>query len=142
MAAGQLRARQLSMWMVVALLLALFYPSRQVPDLAWMLIPLWSLASLEVARALNVPRADRREVLGAVALSFLILTFMWLDFLALRRPGIPPEQTQLRVWLLAGSFFLLVISLLLVGVGWSRSLAYGHGVGARGASWVSIRSAC
>ena len=120
---GKLRARQLSLWMLVALLLVLFYPSSQVADLAWMLIPLWTLASLEVARALNVPREDRREVLGAVALSFLILAFMWLDFLALRRPGVPTDQTQLRVWLLAGSFLLLVVSLLLVAVGWSRRIA-------------------
>jgi hypothetical protein len=87
---------------------------------------LWSLASLEVVRRLNIEPADRREVLGAVALSVIILTFMWLDFLALRRPGIPPEQTMLRTWLLIGSFFLLVISLLLVGVGWSlRAARYG-----------------
>ena len=76
---------------------------------------------------LNVEPADRREVLGAVALTCIILTFMWLDFLALRRPGIPPEQTLLRTWLLIGSFFLLVISLLLVGVGWSpRSRCTAH----------------
>lgn len=120
---GSLRIRALSMWMVVALLLALFYPSRQVPDLAWMLIPLWSLAALEIVRRLNVEPGDRREVLGTVALSFIILTFMWLDFLALRRPGLPPEQVTLRAWLLVGSFFLLVVSLLLVGAGWSIGAA-------------------
>jgi len=120
---GSLRIRALSMWMVVALLLALFYPSRQVPDLAWMLIPLWALASLEVVRRLNIEPADRREVLGAVALTCILLTFMWLDYLALRRPGIPPEQTLLRTWLLIGSFLLLVVSLLLVGAGWSIGAA-------------------
>jgi hypothetical protein len=123
---GSIRIRRLSLWLVVALLLALFYPSRQVPDLAWMLIPLWSLASLEVVRRLKVEPADRGEMLGAVALTCIILTFMWLDFLALRRPGIPPEQTLMRTWLLIGSFLLLVVSLLLVGVGWSvRAARYG-----------------
>lgn len=117
------RARRLSVWMLVALLLTLFYPSRQVIDLAWMLIPLWALASLELARALNLPREDRREVLAAVALSCIILVFAWLDFLALRRPGLLPDQVELRVWLLIGSLFLLLVSLLLVAVGWSVQAA-------------------
>lgn len=120
---GKSLARRLSVWMLVAFLLAIFYPSHQAEDLVWMLIPLWTLASLEMARALNVPREDRREVLGAVALCSLILVFMWLDFLALRRPGVPADQAQLRLWLLVGSFLLLAISLLLVAVGWSKRIA-------------------
>ena len=117
------RSRRLSVWMLVAFLLVLFYPSSQVGDLAWTLIPLWTLAALEVARALNVRREERREVLGAVALSFLILAFMWMDFLTLRRPGIAGDEAQMRLWLLVGSFLLLAVSLLLVAVGWSRRIA-------------------
>jgi len=120
---GRSRLRRLSVWMLVAFLIALFYPSRQVGDLAWMLIPVWGLASLELARALNIPPRDRREVLGAVALSVIILMFMWLDFLALRGQGVPADQAQTRAWLLAGSFLLLLISLLLVAVGWSLRIA-------------------
>jgi 4-amino-4-deoxy-L-arabinose transferase-like glycosyltransferase len=120
------RVRRLSLWMLVALLLALFYPSHQATDLAWMLVPLWALASLEAARNLNVRPHDRREVLGAVALSFIILVFIWLNFLQLIRPMIPPGQITARIWLLLGSLFLLVVSLLLVAVGWSiRAAQYG-----------------
>jgi hypothetical protein len=111
------------MWMLVAFLVAFLNPSHQVADLAWMLIPMWTLASLEMARALNVPREDRREVMGAVALSFLLLVFMGMNFLALRRPGLAGDQTQLRLWLLVGSFVLLTVSLLLVAVGWSPRVA-------------------
>ena len=113
------RVRRLSTWMVVALLVAIFMPAREVTDLAWMLIPLWSLASLEAARQLNIGPADRREVLGAVALTSVILVFAWLDYLALLRPGMALDQIALRTWLLGGSLFLLAVSLLLVGVGWS-----------------------
>ena len=120
---NSLRVRRLSVWMVVALLLAVFYPSRQVIDLGWMLIPLWALASLEVARSLDVRPGERWEVSGAVALICVILVFIWLDFLVLTRPGTPPEQALLRSWLLAGAFLLLVVSLLLVGVGWSIRIA-------------------
>jgi len=113
------RATRLSLWALVALLLALFYPARQVSDLAWMLIPLWSLAALELARNLNVFSAERVEVLGVVGLSVLILSFSWLDFLALNQTAMPSDQATLRAWLLFGSLFLLVMSILLVAVGWS-----------------------
>ncbi len=128
-AQGKSRARRLSLWMLVAFLLVIFSPSHHVEDLVWMLIPLWALAALEVARALNVRREDRREVLGAVVVSLLVLVFMWLDFLALRRPGVPGDQTGLRVWLLVGAFLLLAVSLLLVAVGWSKRIA------TNGATW-------
>ena len=113
------RATRLSLWALVALLLALFYPARQVSDLAWMLIPLWSLAALELARNLKVFSEERVEVLGVVGLSVLILAFSWLDFLALNQTAMPSDQANLRAWLLFGSLFLLVMSVLLVAVVWS-----------------------
>ena len=113
------RATRLSLWALVALLLALFYPARQVSDLAWMLIPLWSLAALELSRNLKIFNEERVEVLGVVSLSVLILAFSWLDFLALNQTAIPSASANLRAWLLFGSLFLLVMSILLVAVGWS-----------------------
>ncbi|MCL4530929.1 MAG: hypothetical protein M1282_16160 [Chloroflexi bacterium] len=117
------RAVRLSLWMLVALLVVLFYPARQVSDLAWMLIPLWSLAALELARNLRVFPEERREVLGVVAMCVLILVFMWLDFISLLQTFNAADQAALRSWLLFGAFFLLVISILLVAVGWSISSA-------------------
>ncbi|MBI1792585.1 MAG: hypothetical protein HYR70_00150 [Chloroflexi bacterium] len=116
---GSLRVKRLSLWALVTLLLALFYPARQASGLAWMLIPLWSLAALELTRNLNIFREERVEVLGVVSLSVLILTFSWLDFLALIQLPVPSDQTALRMGLLFGSLFLLVVSILLVAVGWS-----------------------
>jgi hypothetical protein len=120
---GGRRVRLLSIWMVVSLLLGLFYPDRQITDLGWTLIPLWALASLELAHSLNVRPEERREVLGTVALSFLILVFIWLNFLGLTQFSGLPDQAQARAWLMFGSFFLLVMSLLLVAVGWSTRIA-------------------
>jgi hypothetical protein len=123
---GSPRVMRLSLWMLVALLLALFYPARQMGDLAWMLIPLWSLAALELARAANVHPEERPEVLGVVALTVLILAFIWFNFLALIRTPGDTQQSTLRTWLLFGAFFLLFISILLVAVGWSiRSARFG-----------------
>jgi len=120
---GSRRVMSLSIWMLVALLLALFYPGRQVADLAWMLVPLWSLAALELTRNLNVLPEERREVLGVTGLSVLILVFIWFDFLGLVQAGGSPDQVTLRTWLMVGSFFLLVVSILLVAVGWSIRVA-------------------
>jgi hypothetical protein len=120
------RIMLLSLWALVALLLALFYPARQIADLAWMLIPLWSLAALELARDLNLFPEERREVLGVVALTFIILAFVWINFTGLLQTAPGSPQASLRTWLLFGSFFLLLISVLLVAVGWSiRSARYG-----------------
>ncbi len=113
------RLKRLSLWALVGLLLALFYPARQVSDLAWMLIPLWALAALELARNLHLFREERLEVLGVAGLGVLILTFSWLDFLALNQTAMPSYQATLRAWLLFGALFLLVMSILLVAVGWS-----------------------
>ncbi len=127
---GSRRVMSLSIWALVALLLALFYPAHQVSDLAWMLIPLWALASLELARALNILPQERNEVLGVVALTVIILAFIWLNFLGLLQTAVDSEQATLRAWLLLGSFFLLLISILLVAVGWSvRSARFGAVLG-------------
>jgi len=116
---GSRRIMRLSLWLLVALFVALFYPARQISDLAWMLIPLWSLSALELARDLSVRSDERREVLGVVALTVLILAFVWINFLGLLQTSAPSPDATLRTWLLFGSFFLLFISLMLVAVGWS-----------------------
>jgi hypothetical protein len=124
------RVRRLSTWALVALLVALFYPAHQVSDLAWMLIPLWALAALELARALNLHPEERLEVLGVATLTLIILAFIWLNFLGLLQSPVASEQTTLRTWLLFGSFFLLFISVMLVAVGWSlRSARFGAVLG-------------
>ncbi|MGE5072564.1 MAG: hypothetical protein ACM3MF_03980 [Anaerolineae bacterium] len=123
---GGRRIILLSLWLVVALLLALFYPAHQVSDLAWTLVPLWSLAALELARNLNVFPEERREVLGVVALTVVILAFMWINFTGFLQTQAPSSQATLRIWLLLGSLFLLFISILLVAVGWSiRAARFG-----------------
>jgi hypothetical protein len=113
------RARRLSIWVLVVLLLTLFYPAHQAADLAWMIVPLWALAAMELTRNLTIFEDERKEVLGVVSLVVLALVFSWLDFLALNQTPVPSEQAAMRTWLLIGSLSLLVISILLVAVGWS-----------------------
>jgi hypothetical protein len=121
--AGSSRIIPLSIWFFVALLLAIFIPSRQVTDLAWALIPLWAMAALELIRNVDVFVEERNEVLGVIFLTAFIWTFAWLDFSGLTILPTDSREYTMRVWLLIGSLFLLVMSLLLVAAGWSIRIA-------------------
>ncbi len=120
---GYKRSRWLSLWLLNALLLALLYPARQVADLAWALIPLWGLAALELARHLRVPKEERLETLGVGVLTATVLGFAWLDLLSTARMAWPSPEATTRLVLFGGSFLLIIISLLLVGMGWSAATA-------------------
>ncbi len=120
---GSRRVILLSLWMLVALLLAAFYPARQTADLVWTLVPLWTLAALELARHLEFPREDRLETAGVAAFTLLLLAFAWMDFNALYWTHTATEQGILRLWLLIGALLLLAVSLALVAFGWSARIA-------------------
>ena len=126
----------LGAWFVVALALALIYPSRQVGDLAWALIPLWTLASLEFSRYLDPIREGVWETIGMTALTVAILIFTLFNFLtvaispldmaAVGRTFGAIELTngQIYVGVVIGSLLLLAASAALVAYGWSQDVAF------------------
>jgi hypothetical protein len=120
---GSSRIIPLSIWFFVTLLLAIFVPSHQVSDLSWALIPLWAVASLELARNVDIFIEERNEVAGVVFLTAFVWTFAWLDFSGLVWLPVESSEYAMRFWLLVGSLFLLVLSLLLVAAGWSIRIA-------------------
>ena len=120
---GGRRVIRLSLWMLVALLLASFYPARQTADLAWALIPLWTLAALELARHLEFAREFVCETAGVIVFTILLLAFAWMDLNAMYFTPLPSSQGNVRLYLLVGSLFLLVLSVVLVGFGWSARVA-------------------
>jgi hypothetical protein len=122
----------LAVWMAVALVLALIYPSRVVADLAWTLVPLTALAALEVSQALGFGTENRWEITGMFVLTFAVLVFAALDFAGLALTGLTPENTRIRWILLAGALLLLAISVTLVALGWSMDVAR------KGALWGFI----
>jgi len=120
---GSSRIIPLSIWFFVSLLFAVFHPFRQMADLAWALIPLWAMAALELIRNVDVFVEERKEVAGVVFLTAFIWTFAWLDFSGLTVLPVESREYVMRFWLLIGSLFLLVMSLLLVAAGWSIRIA-------------------
>lgn len=118
----------LSIWLFVSLLLVIFLPSRQIADLAWTLLPLLTLASMELARNVNIYMEERSEVGGVAFLTVFIWVFAWLDFSSMVWFPANSQEYVIRFWLLVGSLFLLVLSLILVAAGWSIRTARLGGV--------------
>ncbi|MFH1908888.1 MAG: hypothetical protein ABIL11_16160, partial [Chloroflexota bacterium] len=132
---GLLRKDQLviglGLWAVIALLLALVYPGRQVADLAWALIPLWALAALELSRYTKIEGIGAWELAGVTTLTVSILVFAWMNLAGVAGQAFTSPLAQTRLLLLLGALLLLGLSLTLVGMGWSLDLAR------QGAVWGS-----
>ncbi|HJS19492.1 MAG TPA: hypothetical protein VJ785_12155 [Anaerolineales bacterium] len=138
---GSQRIIRLSIWLGVSLLLAIFY--RQPGELAWVILPLLALASLEISHSLNISRSDRLEV-GVVATVLLILlAYIWFDIAAIgldpfsqfvaTLPGFGSIQNP-RYVILYGALGILVLCILFVAFGWSSRIAR------LGAEWAFLIS--
>lgn len=118
----------LSIWLLVSLLLVIFLPARQMADLAWSLIPLSMLASIEFTRHFNIFPDERREVVWVALLTLFIWVFAWLGLSGLVwQPAGSPEY-RLRMWMLIAALALLLVSLVLIAAGWSLRTARFGGV--------------
>lgn len=107
---------------VAAFLLPLLYAGRQVGDMAWVLIPLWALAAIEISRSLL---ADEDNITRLVAAALGLLLFVlavvgWINLLSIGRY----QVSVVIYWaVIIGAFLLGFIALLLVIAGWSASAA-------------------
>jgi hypothetical protein len=136
---GSRRVIRLSIWLCVALLLAVFY--RQPGELVWVIVPLLALAALEISHILQVFPAERIEV-GVVTTALLILlTYIWFDIAAIGLdpfnqfaaaiPSIGSIQNP-RYVILFGALGILVLCILFVAFGWSSRVAW------LGATWAFL----
>ncbi len=119
----------LGAWLLVSLTLALAYPSRQVADLAWVLIPLGALAALEVSRHLGALIEHPWETYGMLAVTAIILFFCGINLTNLALVPMDAQAMSLRWVLLAVSLALLALSVGMVAYGWSPAVAR------QGAAW-------
>ena len=127
--ANEKRAKRLTIWLGVALLLAVFY--RQPGALVWVVVPLLTLAALELARVVEIRREEYSEV-GIVTLAILILlvyisfTVSNLGLNPFSQPATLPligtvDNPPLAV--LISSFAILLVCVALVALGWSARIA-------------------
>ena len=112
--------RFLFFWFGIALLLALVYPSRQVIDLSWSLLPLWVLAARQAIRWAGIVREHRFISAGQAALVAALITVVLVNLAALVTQTTLSEAQVFARWAqLAAALILLAILTLLVAGGWS-----------------------
>lgn len=115
-------AQSLSLWAVIALVLAILYPARQTGDLAWALVPLWVLAALELAWHLpdEIGATTRLVSVLHSLMVFVLLVLIWFNLL---RMGMLLEG-QFWYWVVIGVVvFMGIIVTLLISAGWSPAAA-------------------
>ena len=129
------RIVRISVWLAVALLLAIFY--RQTSELVWVIIPLLALGSLELSRALNIYADERVEVGLVVLVLMILLAYIWFD---LAKIAVDPRgqlaATPLPFFgrtlqlagasyvILLGAFLILTLCIAFVAFGWSTRTAW------------------
>lgn len=107
-------------WLLASLLLALFYPARQVTDLAWTLVPLWILAATNLKEYLP-DRKPHPISLVQAALVLLFAGLFWSTLIATNQTA-PLEGISwvaIRLAVMAGVIALGVLTTALVALGWS-----------------------
>lgn len=105
----------LSVWVLVALLLCVFYPGRQVQDVVWVLPPLWTLAAIELARYIRMPQHPI-AALSLAGVVFILSVLFWLISLNL-------VLGSLTWVILVVVPLLIILTTMLVGLGWSWDTA-------------------
>jgi hypothetical protein len=115
--------RILGVWFLVAFAIALLYPARTVSDLVWALVPLWTLAALELARYFRGHDEFLGTSLGQAAVIFIFLSYVWLNVATVARVANDPQMQLLRWELIGGALVLILITTVLIGLGWSRETA-------------------
>ena len=108
----------LSLWAGVSFLLAIIYPGKHVFGILWFLMPLWALASIEIAKYFRLEGAELFPALGQALLIFLLMALGWINLAGLNMGG-----SSFRWAIIGGTVVLGGITTLLIGLGWSIKTA-------------------
>lgn len=113
----------LSLWAGTTFAIVLIYPNREVISLAWLLVPLWGLAAIEIAKYFRVQDAELVPAIGQAALILLLMALGWLNLAGLNLNAGDIQSNQLRWAVIGGTLVLGGITSLLIGLGWSAKTA-------------------
>lgn len=120
---GNAFAQRMVIWVFVALGMVVFYPARQVGDMVWVVVPLWGLASIELARYLDIASDHRSLVFGQAALVFTMLTLFWLNLAGTNLSLLDQRGYLMRTGIFLGALFLVGLTTILLGYGWTWKAA-------------------
>jgi len=110
-----------TLWLVFSLGLGMLYPSRQVSDLVWALIPLWGLAAFELKRYLPDRQADVSSLVLALVV-FILMGLFWFTLASMTRAPLGEAAPYSRGLVLLGILVLIILATALVALGWSWKL--------------------
>jgi hypothetical protein len=113
----------LTLWLILALGIALIYPSRQMGDLVWVLVPLWALAAIGLYHLLKGEANQALTSLCQAILLFLLFSLAWMNLAGMTYSSPGTQVYTLRLGLVGGVFALAVLTTLLVALGWSWQVA-------------------
>jgi hypothetical protein len=113
----------LSLWFLFAIVGVLIYPARQVGDLLWAIVPLWTLAAREIAMSFSWDSDQSLISLAQAALIFVLMALSGLNLRGLSTPVSGTQEFYLRLAVVAGLIGLIILVTALVSYGWSRSIA-------------------
>ena len=113
----------LSLWAGTMLILVFMYPGREAISLAWLLLPLWALAGIEIAKYFRLKGAETIPALGQAALILILMALSWLNLAGLGMSVGDLQSNQLRWAVVGGTVVLAGITTLLIGLGWSATTA-------------------
>ena len=119
---------QLSLWALVALVLVVICPGRQTGSLAWALLPLWTLAVMELGKHFDFEGRNLWELAATATLVLALVVFGCLNLATLTTLDPTTQPAHLRMLMLLAVVLLIIISLLLVATGWSEPVARLGGV--------------
>jgi hypothetical protein len=109
----------LSLWMLAGLVLVAVRVGHQVTDLVWALLPLWTLAAMELGRHLDLEKGNRWVVGAVVTFTFVLLVLAWLTLAKLTLADPASAEARLQWVFIGGILLVTAISLVLVGSGWT-----------------------
>jgi hypothetical protein len=108
------------LWTLISLALALLYPGRQVSDLVWTLVPLWTLAAVGLASYLP---EKKPHVISLVqtAVVLILAGLAWNTLITTDQLAVSPGVTLVwvRLAILAGVAALGALTTALVALGWN-----------------------
>lgn len=112
----------LSLSAVIYFFLAGFYPGRQVNDLMWMIVPLWTLAAIEISYFIRLTDAELLPAIGQALLITLLIALGWINLAGLGGIG-GGENSFLRWAVIGGTILLAAVTTVLISLGWSIKTA-------------------
>ncbi|GAG69000.1 unnamed protein product, partial [marine sediment metagenome] len=84
---------------------------------AWVLVPLWALAAIELAKYFRLADAELLPALGQAFLIMLLMALGWLNMAGLSLSGGDEQTLRLRWAVIGGTIVLGAVTTFLIGLG-------------------------